>query len=87
MNFPVDQPIYKNLIPLCTTKQTAQQNLPTSRPPMPNKDEEPTLSDFYTPKQNSEYIYKPTVANKQISVVKDVDCLRLYGIMQTWSEI
>lgn len=87
MNFPVDQAIYRNLIPLCTTKPVAQQGLPPSRAPLPNKDEEPCLSDFYTPKRNCEYSCKPFVASKQVSVVKDVDCLKLYGIMQTWGDI
>lgn len=87
MNFPLDQPIYRNLIPLCSTKPVSHQSLVPSRPPLPNKDVEPSLSDFYIPKRNSEYSYKPVVINKSISVVKDADCLKLYRIMQTWNVI
>lgn len=84
MNFPVDHPIYKNLIPLCT-KIVSQQSIPPSRPPLPNKDEEPSLSDFYKPKRNSEYSYQPSISNRQTSMVRDSDCLKLYQIMQTWN--
>lgn len=83
MNFPIDQPIYRNLIPLCTKPQS-QPTLPPSRPPLPNKDEEPSLSLFYTPKRNSEYSYQPSVLTRQSSVVKDVECLKLYRITRNW---
>lgn len=85
MNFPLDQAIYKNLVPLCT-KPVTQPCFPPSRAPLPNKDEEPLLSDFYTPKRNTEYRYQASVGTKQTSVVKDVNCLKLYKIIQTWEE-
>lgn len=84
MNFAYDQPIYKGLIPLCTTKPEPQKVTSMSKFPTKAKDPEPNLSDFCTPKKLPEYTYQVTVESKPTMLVKQSDNLKLYRIMQNW---
>lgn len=84
MNFAYDQPIYKGLIPLCTTKPEPPKVPSVHRYPVKTKDPEPKLSDFCTLKTLPEYTYHVTVESKPTALVKQCDNLKLYRTMQNW---
>lgn len=84
MNFPYDQPIFKGLIPLCTSKPGPQKVPSVNKYPVKAKDPEPKLSDFCSVKQLPEFTYRVTVDNKPSTVVKQSDNLKLYRMMQNW---
>ncbi|XP_018567489.1 uncharacterized protein LOC108908065 [Anoplophora glabripennis] len=84
VNFPYDQTVYKDLIPL--TYRKVQMQRPPSRPPLPQKDIEPVLSDFLTPRQSTEKqsFYAPTVKVEIEPVIISCDNLRLYRTLQKY---
>ncbi|VEN57374.1 unnamed protein product [Callosobruchus maculatus] len=80
VNFPYDRAIYKDLIPLTSEKCSSQPML-SSRPPMPQKDKEPVLSDFIEPKKTCNYYFLPSVNIETPSSIAGSDNLRLYRIL------
>ncbi|GJQ82259.1 hypothetical protein Trydic_g19458 [Trypoxylus dichotomus] len=82
VNFPYEQPIYKDLIPLCVKMQS--QPMIASRKPLPLKDKEPVLNDFFVPRKTPEYNYKVSnqIANK--GQMRQYRGLKLHRVMENW---
>jgi hypothetical protein len=81
INFPVDQLIYKDLIPL----QVPSRPPPvlSSREPLPQKDKEPVLSSYAKVKKAKEFIYQPSIkSSDRPSATLQLNNLRLYKIIQ-----
>lgn len=76
VNFPYDQPIYRDLIPL-TTVQHAQPVV-TSRGPILQKDKEPMLANFIETKKPPIYYCLPKVKLENKGMLIDCNSLRLY---------
>nr|CAI5827547.1 unnamed protein product [Callosobruchus analis] len=81
VNFPYDKAIYRDLIPLTSEKCSSQPML-SSRPPLPQKDKEPLLSDFIEPKKTSNYYFLPSLNIETPTNIVGSDNLRLYRILQ-----
>ncbi|KAJ8942950.1 hypothetical protein NQ314_009863 [Rhamnusium bicolor] len=81
VNFPYDQPIYKDLIPL-TCNRVQSQPVIASRGPLPQKDKEPVLSDFIEARKIPNYYYLPTVKIENKPITISNDNLRLYKLLQ-----
>ncbi|XP_060521287.1 uncharacterized protein LOC132698957 [Cylas formicarius] len=89
VNFPLDQPVYKDLIPLGSQQPKSQSVLP-ARAPLPAKDKEPLLSDFIEPKKVRNYCHTLNVKlplSDSIVSVPPSHNLRLYKILQVNNEI
>ncbi|KAF5296465.1 hypothetical protein FQR65_LT01454 [Abscondita terminalis] len=84
VNFPHHQKLYKDLIPLCVNTQP--QPLPTvARDYQIIKDEEPLLSNFYTPRKLPEYSFKVPIQSSHKTVDKQYDGFKLYRTMRNWN--
>lgn len=84
LNFPHDQPVYKDLIPL-NVRPVPSQTRVAAREVAPPKDEEPSLSDFYVHKVLPEYSFEVTIEpptnNKPM---QHMDPFKLHRIMKSW---
>lgn len=81
VNFPYEQHIYKDLIPLEIDQYKTPISL-SSRGPLPQKDREPILSDFLESKPIPKYYCYPNfkVDSKFNNITSNN--LRLYYIME-----
>lgn len=61
MNVPFEETVFKGLVDLCVTdEELGLPNFPIHpKEKFRIKDPEPKLSDFYTPKFDTEYVFKP----------------------------
>lgn len=84
MNFPYDQPIYKGLIPLCTSKPQPQKVPSVIRIPLKPKDPEPKLTDSLTPEKLPEYKYTVKIEKPTVPIIKENCNFKLYKMMQNW---
>lgn len=84
VNFPYDQPIYKDLIPLQGPTRPPLHLV--SREPLPHKDKEPNLWDFIKVKEEKEFIYRPTINIEKSGPLPGLNNLRLYKILQSYNE-
>lgn len=83
MNFPYDQIVFKDLLPLCT--RSSAPPVLISREPAVQKDMEPSLSDFLKPVPRSEYTYEIKSKEADWTSVQQFNGLRLTKIMKTWN--
>ncbi|KAB0793374.1 hypothetical protein PPYR_12994 [Photinus pyralis] len=84
LNHPHHQKLYKNLMPLCTKRQP--QVLPQiSRDYQVIKDQEPVLSDFYTPKVLPEYSFRVPSQTAPRNLYRQFDGFKLYRTMRNWN--
>ncbi|KAJ8984323.1 hypothetical protein NQ317_012542 [Molorchus minor] len=85
VNFPYDQPIYKDLIPL-TCDRVHSQPVISSRGPLPQKDKEPVLSDFLEKKEMPQYYCLPSIKIENKLTIIGSNNLRLYKLLQRDNE-
>ncbi|KAF2899831.1 hypothetical protein ILUMI_06355 [Ignelater luminosus] len=83
LNFPYNKPIYKDLIPLCV--RTSPQVPIASKEFVFQKEKEPLLSDFFTPKTLPEYSFQVPQQVNNRTVIKQFDGLKLYRTMRNWN--
>ncbi|XP_057665192.1 uncharacterized protein LOC130899332 [Diorhabda carinulata] len=81
VNFPYNQPIYKNLIPLRCEKIPAT-TFTATRSPLPQKDKEVALTDFIKPRTVKNYYSLPSIDFEDKIVPCKNNNLRLYKILQ-----
>lgn len=81
VNFPYEQHIYKDLIPLETDHCKGTQII-TSRGPLPQKDKEPVLSDFLETKPNPKYFCLPQINIEVRANTVTTNNLKLYHITE-----
>lgn len=82
MNFPYDKSIYKNLIPLCVKTTTAPVLI--TRGPLPQKDAEPSLSDFLVEKEKAEYSYEVASKLNIAELNRSYNGLKMTGKVKEW---
>lgn len=81
VNFPYDQNIYKDLIPL-EIDHCKSPTVIASRAPLPYKDKEPVLSDFSKKKIVPKYYCLPNVNIENRATTVLSNNLRLYHIIE-----
>ncbi|KAJ8951728.1 hypothetical protein NQ318_012579 [Aromia moschata] len=85
VNFPYDQPVYKDLIPLSCNKIPSQPII-TSRGPLPQKDKEPVLLDFIEARKVPQYYYLPNIKiESKLTTISSTN-LRLYKMLKINTE-
>lgn len=60
------------------------QPMISSREPLPLKDIEPVLSDFFSPRKISEYTYTASSQIEDKVQIEQFRGLKLHRVMQTW---
>lgn len=81
VNFPYDQPIYKDLIPL-EIDHCKSSAVISSREPLPHKDKEPLLFDFLETKSMPKYYCYPVIKVESKSNTITTNNLKLYHIAE-----
>lgn len=83
VNFPLDKPVFKGLVPLGVVKK--KEILPERHFVRRAREKEPVLSDFYTPTTFPEEPVLLPLQRPELGKMRGgFDRLRLYKIMQTW---
>ncbi|KAL1497685.1 hypothetical protein ABEB36_008604 [Hypothenemus hampei] len=63
VNFPCDQPVFRNLIPLTNNEIKTLPPSVNLRGPIYQKDKEPILTDFLEPRKQKVIYHKPRIVN------------------------
>lgn len=85
VNFPLDKPVFKGLVPLGVVKE--KEIVPERHYVRRPREKEPVLSDFYTPTTFPEEPVLPPLQKPEFGKMHaGFDRLRLYKIMQTWND-